>query len=158
MPHLARGLCNRHYHRLRRHGDVDRCNQHRPFDERFWEKVDLRSDDECWPWMASVTADGYGQFWITTERRSVNAHRVAYELTVGQIPDGLEIDHLCRVRCCVNPTHMEPVTRAENARRARAAITHCPAGHEYDETNTYVYPSGARGCRTCRKERRASGR
>jgi hypothetical protein len=81
------------------------------------------------------------------------AHRLSYEHHVGPIPDGLQIDHTCRNRKCVNPEHLEPVTNAENTTRqdhAERRKTHCPKGHPYDEANTYVDPSGARRCRACR--------
>lgn len=84
-------------------------------DERFWAKVDRRSDAECWLWLAATAGAGYGQFGANG--KSVRAHRYAYEALVGPIPDGLEIDHLCNIRLCVNPGHMEPVTHAENVRR-----------------------------------------
>ena len=84
------------------------------------------------------------------------AHRMIYELLVGPIPDGLEIDHLCRNRGCVNPGHMEPVTHRENLMRgdtvaaANPAKTHCIRGHPYDDENTYRYGSH-RYCRACNK-------
>jgi hypothetical protein len=79
------------------------------------------------------------------------AHRVAYELVIGQIPAGLELDHLCRNVVCVNPAHLEPVTRAENMRRRSAAQTHCKHGHEFTPENTYYYWHGGRhrACRAC---------
>lgn len=89
------------------------------------------------------------------ERKVV--HRIAYELLVGPIPDGLQLDHLCRVRNCVNPDHLEPVTGQENMRRGYFGTkTHCPNGHAYDEANTYIF-SNTRGrhrqCRTCTNQR-----
>ena len=92
----------------------------------------------------------------TAHRATVQemAHRWAYEDKVGPIPEGLDIDHLCRVRACVNPGHLEPVTRAENIRRAAAAKNACPAGHAYTEDNTYIRPGTVhRRCRECAKER-----
>lgn len=89
--------------------------------ERFWPKVE-RVEDGCWLWTASLTGDGYGRISLGGKFGPMGlAHRVAYELLVGPIPEGLELDHLCRVRRCVNPEHLEPVTHAENVRRAQEA-------------------------------------
>ena len=122
--------------------------------DRFWARVD--KSGECWLWTAYRRSDGYGQFRIGV--RVVRAHRYAYELLVGPIPEGLILDHLCRVRNCVNPAHLEPVTQGENVRRGLAggpaaglrmrAKTHCLQGHPYDEENTRWY-KGWRYCRTC---------
>ncbi len=149
--HYGRGWCDMHYQRWRKHGD--------PLwapptpSARFWENVDLEGPDGCWLWTGTTNGVGYGQLWV--EGRRVYAHRFSYELLVGLIPAGLQLDHLCRVRHCVRPDHLEPVTRRENILRGEApsarcaAKTHCPAGHEYSPENTYVY-RGARQCRACR--------
>ena len=120
--------------------------------ERWAAKVVARSVDECWIWQAYTCRKGYGQFKV--DGRMVKAHRWSYEHFVGPIPDGLELDHLCRVRNCVNPAHLEAVTHAENVRRGESgknqrAKTHCPQGHPYAGENLYVYPDGRRNCRTC---------
>lgn len=122
--------------------------------DRFWAKVDRSDESGCWLWTAH-TAAGYGRFRMNRPRRVACAHRVAYELVVGPIPEGLDLDHLCRNRGCVNPAHLEPVTRGENVRRGAKGrlVTHCPQGHEYDGPNTYVDPKGLRHCRACRRER-----
>lgn len=124
--------------------------------ERFWNKVDLTAPNGCWMWTAAIDRHGYGKFWLGG--RTVRAHRFSYESLVGPIPGGLELDHLCRVRACVNPTHLEPVTHRENTLRGdtltarHAAKTHCLRGHPYDEANTYVTPDGRRNCRACGRD------
>lgn len=124
--------------------------------ERFWAKVDRRSDAECWEWQAARFL-GYGAFGVPVPRRTVRAHRFAYELLVGPIPEGLDLDHLCRNRACVNPAHLEPVTRGENVRRGlvgalRPPKTHCIHGHEFTPENTYEN-GGKRFCRSCERAR-----
>lgn len=85
---------------------------------RFWAKVD--KTDSCWLWTASVNQLGYGRFRVDNTTR-VTAHRYAYETLVGPIPDGQELDHLCRVRSCVNPAHLEPVSHRENVLRGTSS-------------------------------------
>ncbi|WP_415925441.1 HNH endonuclease [Streptomyces sp. ME19-01-6] len=92
---------------------------------------------------------GYGRFQYATRDQRL-AYRVSYGLMVGEIPEALQLDHLCRNTGCVNPYHLEPVTAAVNKARAAEAKTHCPSGHPYTEENTYRSPKGARVCRTCR--------
>ena len=109
------------------------------------------TDDDCWEWIGRLTPQGYGR-----DTGSGEAHRTTYQMWRGDIPEGLELDHLCRNRRCVNPWHLEPVTRAENVRRAGMTITHCKNGHEYTPENTYWRPGpggGARDCRACIRAR-----
>jgi hypothetical protein len=120
----------------------------------------VRGPGECWPWLAGTTGGGYGYIVKGGKHgKMLGAHRVAYELTVGPIPPGLCIDHLCRNRACVNPAHLEPVTmqtnllRGETAAAANAAKTACKRGHPFDEANTGRQDGGYRECRTCRRTR-----
>lgn len=127
-----------------------------PKPERFWDKVQFTGT--CWLWTACTNAKGYGQFKV--EGRMVGAHRWAYEQVYGAIPEGLQIDHLCRTVNCVYPLHLEVVTSRVNTLRGngRAGInarkTHCPNGHEYSGENLRVDAYGKRYCRTCSKVNR----
>ena len=143
---LARGWCSPHYLRWRRTGDPLGV-RFRSDEDLFWFHVD--KTDTCWLLTAYTSTKGYGSWRV--RGKNVRAHRWAYERFVGPIPPGLAIDHLCRVRNCVNPDHLEPVTTQENNRRAlRPARTHCRHGHPLDEENTYLRPNGrTRECRTC---------
>lgn len=127
----------------------------RPIRQRILESIEVDTNG-CWRWQKYVSENGYGHIGVpgTTPKW---VHRVAYEAWIGPIPDGLHIDHLCRVRDCCNPEHLEPVTPRENVLRGtgfaaeHAKRTHCPKGHPYDEENTYVRPGrGGRDCNTCR--------
>lgn len=138
-----------------------------PHPARFWEKVEPASGASdrqedwdapgCWEWRASCNDYGYGQYSL--RRRMVKAHRVAYELHKGPIPDSLDLDHKCRNRRCVRPDHLEPVTTVVNTLRGEAPSaqnkrkTHCKNGHAFTPENTYVTPRGTRNCRTCHRER-----
>lgn len=110
----------------------------------------------CWLWMGCVDSNGYGQTARKLERRTTLAHIVSYECFVGKVSSGLELDHLCRVRCCVNPEHLEAVTHKINARRGtspwivNAKKMYCVNGHEFTEGNTRRKKSnGNRQCRVC---------
>jgi len=127
----------------------------RTLEERLWPKIN--KTETCWLWLAGLNGWGYGAFsmFVGGSWRPRSAHRVVYELLVGPIPAKYDIDHLCRVRRCVNPAHLEAVTRSENLRRGigfpalQSAQTHCKRGHILDDA--YVW-HGMRHCRPCRKE------
>lgn len=114
---------------------------------RFWQKVDKTST--CWLWKAGKSDRGYGIYYAGKMRR---AHIVAYELMIGSVPEGLELDHICRIRHCVNPDHLEAVTHQQNCKRDFTdRNTHCKRGHEMTPENTYNY--GQRLCKTCHSMR-----
>lgn len=112
--------------------------------QSFWSKVE--KTETCWLWLGSLNSGGYGQYWLPDGTRIV-AHRYAY----GDVQQGMELDHLCRVRRCVRPSHLEEVSHLENMRRGSWAMrTHCPRGHAYDHINTEMY-RGRRYCRACQR-------
>lgn len=142
----------------------------KPVSERFWTKVDVRGPDECWLWIAGKFSVGYGAFVLNGKTRG--AHCVAYELLVGPIPEGLQLDHLChnadsscpggkecQHRRCVNPAHLEAVPRRTNILRGSAPSaangrkTHCVNGHALTPENVYMRKrqSGGRSCKECLK-------
>ena len=151
-PAKARGFCGRHYQIERRLG---RITTRRPSaSERFWSRVD--KTPSCWVWTGTLYQSGYGHF-KPVGKIPASVHRWAYEQLVGPIPAGLTLDHLCRVRRCVRPDHLEPVTIAENVLRGQSPPSlnrlkgRCPrCGGEYDR----VKPNGWRECKSCSREAR----
>lgn len=138
-PHESKGFCSLHYQRWKNTGDVraGEPTKQRPWEERFDEKFTKdgpvprwRPDlGPCWPWLGSGQPTGHAQ--LRVDGRLLFVHRLAYERWVGPIPDGFQVDHLCRNGSCVNPDHLEPVPGPENSRRARECarclhLTCCP--------------------------------
>lgn len=130
-----------------------------PVVDRVLAAVRVDESSGCWLWTKCISGTGYGL--IKAHKpwpRMLAVHRVLYEEFVGPIPSDLEIDHLCRVRACCNPEHLEAVTHADNMRRSPnlrgRLVTHCPSGHEYTEANTYRPPGNPnkRYCRECRRK------
>ena len=127
--------------------------------ERFMAKVMPEPNSGCWLWDGAILNSGYGHA-ACGNYKTAPAHRVSYELFKGEIPAGLDIDHTCNMRLCVNPDHLEAVSRSENHQRAYRRDGRIPAnskkrccskGHEFTEENTYRNPNGSRCCRICRK-------
>lgn len=169
-PHYGRGWCNMHYARWRRTGDPlavnTRYGPKSSAQARFWKHVNRNGPTpahrpelgQCWVWTASLV-DGYGQFHA--EGKRYQAHRWIYERQHGPIPAGLEPDHLCRNRACVNDSHLDLVTHLENMHRGTSPSarhfrqTHCIRGHAFTPENTYIPPGESeRVCLTCQRERR----
>ena len=125
------------------------------WERRVWEKVEPEPrTTACWLWSGARSDEGYGIMYQGLSGKTLYAHRVAYEIKRGPIPQDKQIDHLCRTRHCVNPDHMELVSRRENILRGisfsaqNAKLAFCPAGHPYSGSNLYLY-HGWRRCRTC---------
>lgn len=151
-----RGWCRMHYKRWQKHGDPMMVLQIRGDHEaRFFSNV-AEDASGCWIWTGR-TSRGYGDFSVG-EQLHIRAHRWAYELLVGPIPEGLTLDHLCRTPACVHPWHLDPTPIGVNVLRGNAPTainarkTHCVHGHPFDEENTYREGDGYRRCRTCRRE------
>ena len=156
-PVWARGFCRAHYAWRRRRGKLS-CLPRRTAAERFWAKV--KKTRGCWVWLAGTTT-GYGQFF---DSRGMLAHRWAYERLVGPIPEGLTIDHLCRNRLCVNPSHLEAVTGRTNTLRGvgasaiHARKTVCPRGHALTNGNLIKRSRPGRECKICHRDRMSRSR
>ena len=128
-------------------------HQSKSREQRFWAKV--KKTESCWLWTGAKNNRGYGHVgWVQADgvMRWLYVHRLSYEWARGPIADGHELDHLCQVPACVNPDHLEQVTRAVNASRVGERKTACVRGHDYAEPNVYVGTDGRRQCRACRRD------
>lgn len=127
---------------------------------RFYSFVDEATG--CWNWRGGVAGNGYGSVRVP-HGPQMGAHRAAWIVANGPVPDGLQIDHLCRNPLCINPAHLEAVSPRENTIRGDAPSarhlrqTHCVNGHPFDEVNTRIDRRG-RTCRACHRERTAKAR
>jgi hypothetical protein len=160
VPRNRKGWCEMHYGRWWRHGDPTVLIRERDpstVATRWVKRVRVESPG-CWIWQALLNPDGYGIYQTALPDRSQLAHRFVYEELVGTVPAGLQLDHLCRVRRCVNPDHLEPVTPAENIRRSARHYpkAQCRKGHALTEQNTHVHTDRhgvtRRRCRKCSAE------
>jgi len=122
---------------------------------RILRNIHVNPETNCWEWTKSkFSSTGYGRISVRVKSRC--AHVISYKLFIGEIPKGLELDHLCRVRHCVNPAHLEPVTRKENMIRGKNPAsqnyhkTACIRGHAFSKENLIIDSKGYRQCRTCR--------
>lgn len=127
------------------------------FDRKLWGRVELVDNNgwDCWKWTGGLKDNGYSNVYLGN-RRQMSGHRLSYQLMIGDIPDGLDLDHLCRLRSCINPYHLEPVTRRVNTLRSpigiaasKAAQTECIHGHAFTAENTIRNRNGTRKCRRC---------
>jgi len=166
-PHEAHAWCKLHYERWVVHGHplktLKQISPEKTLKNRFYSHVSLPNEDGCMIWTGPIVPKkpgGYGMFSFGGKR--TYAHRVAYELLVGPIPEGLELDHVkargCRSTACCNPEHLEPVTGRENRIRSNGVSgvnsrkTHCVNNHPFSEENTRILPNGSRQCRQCRRD------
>ncbi len=141
-PNFARKWCSKHWNRWRRHGDpLTIKTRAYTVEEKF--QFFVQPTGFCWEWVGSLNPGGYGN--IKIGGKTISAHRWVYETLVGPIPEGLDLDHLCRVRHCVNPDHLEPVTRAENLRRGVQGFAmrrQCTNGHDVTTEDSIVIHGG----------------
>ncbi len=171
--HLTRGRCERCYQRhvtvLKREGTFTPLTPPAPLADRLFGRV-AAGYGGCIIWTGALTANGYGTIGASRTGKTLSTHRVAYELRIGPIPEGMHLDHLCHTRdaacpggrCihrrCINPYRLEAVTPQQNTLRSATAPTavnarkaHCTNGHPLDEANTFVALDGSRTCRACRR-------
>lgn len=142
QPPAGRGLCNTHYHRLRTHGDPGAEVISRDPLVRFWRKV--AKGPGCWMWTAAKTDRGYGAFRAVLDGMEIRyAHRFSYTIANGPIPEGMQVDHMCSVRACVNPSHLRLATSKQN--------------HEHLTGQRSNNTSGIRGVSWCKQTKRWSG-
>jgi hypothetical protein len=166
-PVRTRGMCNACYEYWRKHGTTDRKpSRAEPAEARIWRLVDKDGPvpqhrpelGPCWIWTGAKTTKGYGQMTHSGDYSRV-AHRAIWEIEVGPIPEGFQLDHLCLVKPCVKailneqgPSHLKLVTNAENMARAKALRLTCRRGHLF-AGNEIIRPDSTRTCRTCTEER-----
>lgn len=162
---VSRSFCNMHYLRFKAHGHpLSKMSTGRKnvksiaTVDRFLRHVSPEPNSGCWLWLGGLRGGGYGQF-NPSKGVGKTAHRWMYEFEKGPVPKGLDLDHKCRVRSCVNPDHLEPVTRSVNCKRGlsghhRKNMTHCKHGHLFTDESTYHIPgTNWRACAICRKIR-----
>lgn len=163
-PVYAKGLCSRHYQRNLKYGDP--LGGKPIYDSNLERALAKLEIGDCWEWTGGTYSGGYGQFAITRngKRTTTPSHRFIYEsLTQEELPDDVQLDHLCHNRRCANPDHLEPVTAAINTQRGFGLAkqlsmrTHCKNGHEYAEGSFYLYEQRPgqfrRDCKKCNAER-----
>ena len=162
----SHGYCDTHWKRVQRHGHPGPAQIGRTVQQRMLALADTTTESGCWEWLGRRQPSGYGQVWLNEKQRAALAHRVSYETFVGPIPEGLQIDHLCRNRGCIQPEHLEPVTAAENFARSThpSALAKktgkCGRGHELATHGKTTAEGGhiITRCQECRRirERKAS--
>lgn len=156
-PSRKWGMCEHHYSKWIVTYPPKKTRINKPDAERFAFYLLKSGDNQCWIWTGALDSNGYGVFNArnTAGFSGQKSHRYSYLLAHGKLPEDLELDHLCRVRPCCNPAHLEAVTQKINTMRGvgfgpvNAEKTHCPQGHEYTEENTYTSEKGWRRCRIC---------